>query len=251
MKVSFKFTTLILFASALAFTACDKDDDVLEIPQDDPTPTTEPAPATPQFSNADGSLWAVNSASSQSVGGFEVEINIGIAVGAFTENGEFNTLVDAGTVSVDDNNLTRQTNNAYSLTPSQTNPTGIDYNTDVNWSVSGGSGFIDFTYTSSIPWPTASEITSGGTVSKSSGYTLTVNTVENADSVLFMVGSAIKTISGNATSCTFTSVELSGLDNGANVASVVPYASEPENFGGKTIYIGKEAVQSKSVTIED
>lgn len=251
MKVSFRFTSLLLLSAALVFTACEKDEDEPEIPQENPTTETESAPTTPQFSNADGSLWAVNSMSTQSVGGFEVDVNIGIAVGAFTENGDFNTLVDVGTVSVDDNNLTRQSNNSYTLTPSQTNPTGIDYNTDVNWSVSGGNGFSEFTYTSSIPWPTASEISSGGTVSKSAGYTLTVGSVENADSVLFMIGSAIKTIPGNAVSCTFSADELSGLDNGTSVASVAPYASEPENFGGKTIYIGKEAVQTRTVTIED
>lgn len=250
MKYSMRFLTLFLFASFALFTACDKDeDDVIPTPEN---PTTEETiPSTPQFSDADGSLWAVNSVTVTSVAGFEIETNIGIAVGAFNTDGDFGNLVDVGTVSVDGNNLTRNMNNSYTLTPSQTNPTGIEYDDDVEWLVSGGAGFSAFPYTSSIAWPTASEITSGATVSKSSGYQLTVNTVSNADSVLFMVGGVNKTISGNATSCTFSASDLSGLSNGSSVVTVAPYASEPHNVDGKIIFIGKEAVRTQTVTIQD
>jgi len=250
MKTAINYSTLLLLCAALFFAGCKKDEDDPIIP-DDPTPTESSVPVTPQIAGADAALWAVNSVTVTSVAGFEVETNIGIAVGAFAADGDFNDLVDAGTVSVDGNNLTRHGNNSYTLTPSQTNPMGIEYQNEVNWEVSGGAGFSAFTYSSTIAWPTASEITSGTTVSKSSGYVVSVNTVNNADSVLFMVGGVIKTIPGNATSCAFSADDLSGLSNGTNVVTVAPYASEPQNFDGKIVYIGKEAVRSQTVTIED
>lgn len=251
MKYSINFFTLLLFAAALVFTACDKDEDDVIPPFDDPTPTEDTTPVTPQIAGADGSLWAVKSLTTTEVAGMVFDTEIGIAVGAFNNNGDFDDLVDVGTVKADGNTLTKYENNSYSLTPSQTNPTGIDFGNDVEWEVAGGSGFGAFTTTSSIPWPEFSEITSGTTVSKSAGYTVTVDWVTGADSVLFMVGSVIKTIPGNAVSCAFSAGDLADVSTGTSVVTVAPYVSAPETLGGKTIYVGKEAVRSQTVTIEN
>lgn len=251
MKLPFKFTTLLLLGAALAFTACDKDEDELEIPQEEPTPTTESAPTTPTIEGADASLWAIRSASTQSVGGMTIDINIGLAVAAFSEGANFETLTDVGTVEVDGNMLTKQENNAYTFTPSQTDPTGLDFDNTVNWEITGGNGFQPFNTSMTITFPEVSEITSGTTVSKSAGYTLTVNEVTYSDSVLFMIGDVIKYIPGNAESCTFTSAELSGLSNGASVATVAGFSATPTVSDGKTIYHGRETVQTTSITIED
>lgn len=248
MKMTWNWALLLLLAGAVTLSSCKKDED--EEPTPDPTPSTSSVPTTPVFSNADGALWAVNSITITTmpiVG--EVDTEIGIAVGAFANEGNFDDLVNVGTVKVDDQSLTRNTNNSYTLTPGLTNPSGIEYGNIVDWEVTGGGDFGAFTYSSNIAWPTLTPITSGETVSKSAGYTLTVNSVSNADSVLFLVGSVVKTIPGNATSCTFSADELSGLSNGTSVATVAPYASTPQTLGGKTIYVGKEAVRTRTITI--
>lgn len=251
MKTTFKFPLLFILVVALAFTACEKEEEEPVIPQNDPTPTTQSAPPTPTIEGADASLWAIRSASTQTVGGFTVDVNIGLAVAAFAEGANFETLVDVGTVEVDGTMLTKQANNAYTFTPSQTDPTGLDFDNNVTWEITGGSGFQQFNTAMNITFPTVSEITSGSTVSKSAGYTLTVNEVTYSDSVLFMIGDVIKYIPGNGESCTFTSAELSGLSNGASVATVAGISATPTLSNGKTIYHGRETVRTISVTIED
>lgn len=249
MKTNFRLFTLFGFCMSLMFIACEKDEDI--IPETPESPAAEQAPPAPNFAGADGSMWAVNNISTTEVLGMVVDTEIGIAVAAFNSDGNFNNLVDVGAVQVDGNTLQKQSNNAYTLLPGLTNPSGISYNNDVVWEVAGGSGFSAFNFTSQIDWPYAADITSGGTVSKSQGYTITCGEVNNADSVLFLIGGVMKTIPGNANSCNFTAGELSGLANGTNIVQVAAYASQPQNFDGKTVYIGKEAVRSKTVTIQD
>jgi hypothetical protein len=82
------------------------------------------------------------------------------------------------------------------------------------------------------------------------GYTLTVNSVTGADSVLFLVGGIDKTIAGNATSCAFTASELSSLANGSTAVQVAAYTSTSETLSGKVIYYGNETVQSLITTVE-
>ena len=245
---------LVLLIIGATLFSCAKEDDI-------PTPATltpvtpNPAPgntsgnAQPNFIGADASLWAVNSLTVTTVAGLPpITTTIGIGVGVFFDaNSNF---VDVGAVQLNSNALTLNANNSYTFVPGTTMPTGIDFSGGVDWSVAGGNGFPAITKNVTLAFPTVSEITSSATVTKANGYTLTVNTVTGADSVLFLVGGVDKTIAGNATSCTFSANELSGLDDGATVVQVAAYTSTNETVGGKVIYYGNETVQSKSTTVE-
>jgi len=242
------FPVLILSLS-VAFAGCKKDEDETPIPPD-PTPVEEndaPAQTTPTIAGADAALWSINSHSS--ING--IAVSIGTAVGYFSEDANFETFVDAGNVSVDGQTMDQYDNNSYGLYPSPTNPMGIDFDDSVIWEVSGGNGVEGFTQTSDFTWPNVPDINSAGTVSKSSGYTASVPYIENADSVYFLIGEVIKSLPGNAVSCTFTAEELSGLENGTNIVSINATRTEYEVIGGKTVYFGKMASRSKTVTIED
>lgn len=244
MKESKSALLMFICSMSLLVVSCKK-----ENPEPDPeTPAPVSTPAgstTPVPSNADGVMWAIRSTST--VQGFSIEI--GTAVGLFM-NGT-SDLVNVGTVSVNSQNLSMASTNAYTFAPSQTSPTGLDFSSGVNWSVSGGSGHAAFTYdASSLVFPSGSAITSSATVNKASGYTLTCSTVSGADSTLFMIGNVSKTLVGSANSATFSASELSGLSTGTSVAMIVPYKLMQTTINGKNYYFGKERVNQLSVTIE-
>ncbi|MDB4534079.1 hypothetical protein N9242_04335, partial [Vicingaceae bacterium] len=177
-----------------------------------------------------------------------ITTTIGTGVATFIDGNS--SFIGAGTVKLNTNTLTQNPNNSYVFVPGTTMPTGISFAGNVSWDVSGGNGFNAFTKNVTIGFPTVSEITSSATVTKSTGYTVTVNNVSGADSVLFLVGGIDKTISGNATSCTFSSSELSSLANGTAAVQVAAYISTNETIGGKVIYYGNETVQSKTITVQ-
>jgi len=246
-----KTLIVLLIIGTLTF-SCSKD-------EDSPAPVTPPTPvasgnstgnAQPSFVGADASLWAVQSLSvTQLPGGLPPITNVlGIGVGIFID--ATNNFVDVGNIELNGNALIKNPNNSYTYVPGLTSPMGIDFTGDVDWDVTGGNGFTGFTRNITIGFPTISEISSSATITKANGYTLTVNSVAGADSVLFLVGGVNKTIPGNATSCTFSATELSTLDNGPTVIQAAAYISTNETIGGKMIYFGNETVQTKTATVQ-
>lgn len=244
----------ILLVGTITF-SCAKEKDTPEPVEE---PTTTPAGtsgsgntsgnAQPSFAGADASLWAIKSLSVTTVAGLPpITTTIGTGVATFLDGSS--SFVGAGTVKLNTNTLTQNPNNSYVFVPGASMPTGITF-TNVSWDVTGANGFTAFTKNVTIGFPNVSQITSSATVTKSSGYTITVNTVSGADSVIFLVGGVNKTIAGNATSCTFSASELSSLSTGTASAQVAAYISTNETVGGKVIYYGNETVQSKSVTVQ-
>lgn len=239
------------FAISLLFAACIKD------PLAPPTTTTNnnSTPTTPSSCpGADGALWAVKSITTQQTSpGFPaINITLGTGIGFFSSNGlSANPIsrVSVGDITINGTKMDYM-GETYLATASTTNPTGIDWSNGVTWEVAGDNGFGSFTHTPTNNFPTVSKITSPNTVDKASGYTLTCNTISGADSVLFLVGNVVKTMGPNVTSCTFSSGELSSLDNGTQIAQIVPYTMTSAVKGGKTICFGKEMVQQLSVTVQ-
>lgn len=244
MKNSKTSLFVLICLLSILISSCKKEDVIPEEPA--PTPVSTPGGSTtPVPTDADGVMWAIKSSST--VQGFTIEI--GTAVGIFM-NGTTD-LVNVGTVSVNSQNLTAASNNAYTYAPNQTMPTGLDFSSSTNWSVSGGNGHAAFTYdASSLVFPTGSAITSSATVTKANGYTLTCSSVSAADSTLFIIGNVSKTLAGSANSCTFSASELSGLSAGTSVVMIVPYKLTQTMINGKNYYFGKELVNQLSVTIE-
>jgi hypothetical protein len=228
--------------------SCDKVDIIPEVPSDEPTPTS--TAAQPQIVGADGALWAVKSHSITTVAGQSITMTIGTGVAFFNDGTSTTTFVEAGDVTLNSTGLTKNDNNSYVSIPSQSQPTGISFGSDVDWTVSGGNGIPAINKTVSLGFPTVNAITSATTIDKSQSYTLTTSGVTGADSTLFIVGGVTKTIIGNATTCTFSPAELSGATSGTSVIQIAAYTMMNENVSGKNIYYGNETVQTLTAEIQ-
>jgi hypothetical protein len=247
-NLNFKQLLLLFISIGIVATSCKKDEEPEPTPE---TPANPAAPTTPSINGSDAAHWAVNTFSTQEVPVVgTVEITIGLGVAAYFSEAGGSTLVDAGTVKVDGAELTRYENNSYALVPGTANPTGVDFDNMVSWEITGGNGFDAFTHTDNSVWPTLADITSSTTVSKS-GYTMNISGLANADSVLFIIGDASKTLGGNATSCTFTAAELESTGTGASVMIAAAYRYNSTTINGKNMHFGKEAVRTKSITITE
>jgi len=239
---------LMLFAFfALTITSCEDEEIIPEMEQEEQQSNN--STPTPQFGNADGSLWAINTYTTTStpIGEFDVELGLGVA--SFFDGSE--EPVDAGTVTLNDEALNQTSSNSYFYQAGAENPEGISFTSGVSWSVSGSGIVPAFDRNVTFAFPECQAINSSSTVSLSEGYTLSVNGVSNADSVLFIVGDVIKTLPGNTTSVTFSAEDLSPLESGTSVAQVAAYAYISETIGSKEIYFGKEAVRSLTVQLEN
>jgi hypothetical protein len=249
MKViDFKRIFMLAISIAAISTACKKDSE----PEPEPVVPAQPAPpVTPSIGDADAAHWAVKVMTSQEVpfvGTVDVAIGIGVAV-YMSETGS-STFVEVGTAKVEGSEMTKYDNNSYALLPGATNPNGIDFENQVTWEITGANGFEAFSNADNSIWPNVSDITSSTTVSKA-GYTMTLTGVNNADSVLFILSDVQKTVSGNATSCTFTAAELAATATGENIMMAAVYRSNSSVINGKNMYFGKEVVRTKSVTITE
>ncbi len=231
----------LLFAAAFTLGSCNKKDD----DNVDPGNTNTGTNPTPQLGS--GTLVAIKTTNITSTPIGDITTTIGVGVAAFTSNG-YSTLTDAGAVQLNGNTLTKNSNNSYTFTPSLTAPTGIDLGNTIVWDVAGNGDTPAFSHTVQAPFPTVGAITSSTDVSKS-GYTLTVASVTNADSVYFQVGSVLKVLAGNARSCEFTSADLSSLGTGQSLIQVAPYKVSNATYGGKTFYFVNEATVSNSANI--
>jgi hypothetical protein len=232
----------------MCFTACEKEEDTPPVLPPAP-PMNESASTNPVPGDADGVLVAVNSTSGSGLFSF----NIGTGVGLFYNGNK--ELVSAGVVSVNGTELTKAEGNSYYSTPGASNIQGIDFEDDRSWVVAGGNGIPAFSYNNNStnkPMPTVGTNTSADNVSRSADYTVSVNTLSGADSVLFILGDLIHTAAGNTISHTFKADDIAAkLENGQAAAMVVPYNLNPRQFSGKRIYFINEAVSTKVVNVSE
>jgi len=232
-----------------SLSSCNKtevpEDVIPEEENNDPTP-----PPFPEIIGSDGTLVAIKSQSTQNSPIGPMTITIGLGVAVFYETGNTESFLDAGTVNLNSLSCTKQNNNAYVFQPSAQNPTGIDFGSGVSWSVSGSANIDAFSYDPTISFPTVDAISSGEVVNKASGYTLTTTSITGADSVIFQIGSVLKTVAGNSTSCTFSSADLSGLATGTSIVQIAGYKIQNQTITAKNYYFINETVVTKTVTIE-
>ncbi len=250
MKKS-RFLALLMIPLSIGLFSCSEEDE-----DEDPTPTTtnnnggggsnnNSSASSPQFSDADAALIAVESVT-KTVG---LSITIGTAVATFNDGS--GTLVDAGTVMVEGETMTKNSNNSYTYTASQTAPQGISFSQPIAWSISGSSDVTAFSENRTQTFPTVGDVNSAATVDKSDGYTLSVPNVSGADSVMFFVGDVSKTLGGSTTSYTFSSAELGSLANGTSIAQVAAFDIDNKTINSKKVYFLTETVKQLSVTIQD
>lgn len=244
---SLNLLLIAILSIAVTTTSCKKDDD-------DDTPTTstpkQSGPPTPQPADASGTLVAVQSTTIQTVPGLgDIEIPLYTAVAVFYDDPTAQTFLNAGTVSCEGENLTKQSGNQYVFTPSQTSPSGLTFDGDVDWEVSGAGSVPTISESIGMGFPGIGSITSDSIVDKTKDYTLSCTFATNVDSIIWIVGGVYHT-TGSSTQHTFTKDELSALSKGQSVAQVAGYRITSADTDGKTYYYVNETVQSKTITIE-
>ncbi len=245
-----RFLMLLGVVSATV-ASCNLDNPGDEIPETPSDPSSNPP--TPTLEGGYGTLSAVKSQTIYDPGvpGFPATpIDLGLAVGVFFNGTDYSTFINGGTVSCEDEQLTEQENGSYVFIPSQTNYKGIEFDGDPSWVVSGSPGVPAIDHTTSVGFPTVGEINSDETVSKGADYVLTVNGVQGADSVIFMLGGVVHYEPGNATSSTFTSAEIDSMGTGPSFAQAAAYIVEEQIFESKNFWFVNETVVTQSVTIE-
>lgn len=211
---------------------------------------TPPSGYTPSYTGTFATLVGIKSLSTTSTPIGPIDTEIGTAVAVFSEDGGANFMT-AGTVSVDGNNLSAQTNNSYVYTLGQSNPTGISFGSTQSW-MGSGANWPAFSASTNVGFPSVSTISSSD-VTASSGYTLSCSSSISADSIYFSVygpnGSAMKVVAGGTSSYTFSSAELSGVGSGSGFVQVVGINYDPQTVGGRAYYLLNETARTKSVTI--
>lgn len=258
MKTIFKTLSLVLVAGSLTMTSCKKNDDVT--PEEETNNggtnggTATSSPAMPQLSDADGVLIASKAVVSQVIPGVGTYTFVmGSATGSLYSATGGSTMVDGGTVKANDSTLSKQSNNAYIFTPKST---GINYGSNSRWNISGNSGnsVPAVTYTAN-GFPSTPSITGTVTsISKGSNFTLSTTSVSNADSICFQITSSNTSIykikAGSQTSHTFTSSELSALDNTSTAfITITGYKFNNTTVSSKKYYFINLTTSNKSVSI--
>lgn len=241
-----KWGQLLLLAGVVSFsiTSCNTDDT-------DPPANPSNNPPTPTIEDGHGTLVAIKTVTFQDVPGFgQMEIDLGLAVGVFFNGVDYETYLNAGTVTCEGENLAEQSNGSYLFIPSQTNPTGIEYSGNPDWVVGGNTNIPGFSHTTNIGFPSVGTISSSSTVNSANSFTLTVANVSGADSVIFSVGGVMHTVAGNVTSSVFTAAEIGTIGKGANYAQVAAYRVEQSTYGGKNFWFVNEKVVTQSITVE-
>ncbi len=248
MKKHFLFAALI---AAVGFTSCDKE----ETPDQEVPQETSVQTAYPQYDDADGILVGIKSITKQETAGFPIEIELGTAVAAFFDGPGSTTLLDAGTVELNESSLSKQSNNSYVFIPSATDFQGIDFSGGASWEVSG-NGEVDAISDDFNRFPGTPELNEVEDITKGEAFTVSIaGSVSSTDSILVVVssqdGSSInKTFARTQTSFSFTATESGNLNTGTGLVQVVPYAFTQVDVSGKNIYFINETVVTQNVTIK-
>lgn len=251
-RIPSKLVAVLVVLVAVA--GCNKDND------NNNTNTTNTVSSAELFNYSDswGLLAAVKTVTYQTVPIIgQQEIILGTAVAAFPTTQGGTTYQDAGTVQCNTKTLTKQSNNAYVFQPSQTDVTGIDFSSGADWNISGAASIPPIT-TSFNSFPSTPSITSNKeNVSLSSGYTFSISSVSNADSILFILASGSgyvqKRVGGNATSVTFSASDLSSLSASSyGLLQVTPYryTTNTSIIPGKKVYLVNQVTVSDIASFE-
>lgn len=216
----------------------------------------EPINPTVQPSDADAVLIALSTVTYVDFSGFKTEIPIGLPVAIFMDGSSFKNV---GAVTCETKSLERQDNNSYVHIPNATDATGVSYSGTIEWDVEGGSGFPALVHSSNGTFPGNVEpsIANNDAIDISKEFTLsTVNTISNADSVIFGVygpdAVLLVTLAGTESSHTFSASEMTSLGKGGGYAQIAAYKmAEEQTLGtGEKVYYVNEKVNTTVVNFE-
>jgi len=255
-KTTLKFSTFLVMSFCISglmlFSSCTEEEikKITEQVENTPPPGPDNSIPLPNWTDAAGILVSTKVKTVQS----GISVEMGVATAAFYANLGDTTFADAGTVKCETKELTKQSNQVYVFTPIQTEPLGISMSPPIDWEIGGSGSVTAFTHSVVGNFPTADSISSALTFSNTGAYTLSAGNVSNADSVIFMIAGAsgaplLKTLPGNATSCTFTAAEMATLVVGTGLVQVVPMRITEHSIAPKKYYFIRQTAVSKTVTI--
>jgi hypothetical protein len=238
----------LLSAMSTVLVSCSKDEET-------PNQTTPTASTTPVINDADAVLVALNTVTTTTVLGAPYDVTLGTGVAVFPTTAGGSTYADAGAVTLEGSALDKQTNNSYVYVPSASSATGLDLSGDIDWTVAGAGSIPAFSHTVATSFPTLGVINSDTTtLSTSSDFTLSVASVNNADSVIFQIagqnGNKLVTMGPGTISHTFTAAEVASVGSGYAVIQVAVYNYEFDMVSGKKVYYINETVRSIVVSID-
>ena len=247
------FTLFVISISFLTLHSCKKAEDL--IPDDSGTSST-PTNPQPQISDADAVLIGLQTVTYTSIAGTVIETPIGLPVAIFMDGSNFK---DVGAVTCETQTLTKQDNNSYIFLPSATNPTGVSYSGDIEWTVAGANGFPGGTYSSKGSFPGNVEIdaTTRQDIDAQSAYTLAPKiSIANADSIYYGVygpkGAVNHVVAGNVSSFTFSQTEMKSIGTGTGYMQIaaVKYVKREVLSGGEVVYHLTEKVNTQTVNFK-
>lgn len=232
--------------------AAKKDDGSCVYAEDTTTnAAAQPGNYTPSFDGTFATLVGIKSISTTSTPIGNVDTEIGTAVAVFSEDGG-STFLDAGSVTLNSESLSKQSNNSYVFTPSTSQPSGISLGGTLYWEATGNS-WPAFTGSTSQDFATVSTISSSDIASGSS-YTLTCGGVTSADSVYFGIygpdGNEYFIAPAGTNSHTFSASEVNAIGTGQGYIQVVGLKYDLQSISGRDYWFINETVRTNSVTID-
>lgn len=247
-------SALVLMAGV---TSCDKAKETVE-PKPDPKPAT-PTAYTPTVNNVDGLMTAVNMVMTVTQMGITVPVNSEMGYASFWNTP--GTLLEGGTVKLNNIELEKQAGNAYTkIATAGTTPADLDFSTGVDWNVSGNSanGVPAITYSHGTTFPGYTGPAVPTSVTKSAGVTLsfTSSNTSNADSVYVVIAAGsvqvTKAFAPNAGSVTITPAELSSLptvSDNTGLFQIVPTRVVVQTVGAKKYAFVKQQANMGYINI--
>jgi hypothetical protein len=259
----FIYKSVPVFALIVALASCKKDT-TTTTPTTPTTPTNTqgPQPVTPMptGNNLSGALISIKMKYTTQPTGSPIPIDVTseMGVGAFYASPGSSTLSDAGTVSVNSNNLEKQTNNSYlKWAYIGGTPADLGFDGSSNWNVGGSGSVTAFSFDDNAAFPEYTG-TMPASVTKANGVTLTLNssTISGADSVYVLISagnqSVLKRYGTSAGSITITTSDLQALpvttDNTA-VFEVCPFRYKEVVKNGKNYFSIKELAMVRNINI--
>lgn len=252
MKKVILFGLVALMAS---MTSCKKDSD--ENTDTDQTPKTAQT-YTPSYQGEYMLFVAVRTKTTTSTPVGDMDVNVPTAVALYSTDGGSN-FEDMGDVSINGYEMKQvegsKVYNYIAATPGATDDLKLDgSNPQTKWVYSGTSSVAGHTFDYSNDFPAVGKVTAENPKT-SSDYTVSIASIERADSVLFgLYGSndaIFKVVKGDTKTYTFTAAEVEKAGKGSAMVQVtgIKYYQAP-NDAPKTTYFVNEEVVTKMVTIE-
>lgn len=253
------YTGVSAFVFAMMVASCNKEETPApNPPNNDTTDTNQTTPTfTPTISDINGSMVALQTKTTVTQSGFNVDTKVETAVAVFYSTGT--TITDAGTVSVNGFDLTKQTNNSYLKTPSATSTTlSLNLPTGAKWSVSGNSNVSAISYEHGTTFPEyTGDVPTSITKANGLSFNFNASNVKYADSVYVFIATSngttfMKAFAANAGSVSISASELSNLPTNSNNSAyleVIPVTYTVQSFSGKRYAFIKEQACVKNVNI--